>query len=147
MAGRFSLLLTLMKSKEQEVLELLGEVTRQWQQDIDKKQELIGFRYEYLQQQAEVGLKSSVLMKKNAHFIGQLEIAIEQQDERINLHQQRRQQVLALYSSIRGKRQLFEKLVERDRQQALVLEEKKIQQAVTDISSRIMQLKHSFSIS
>ncbi len=143
MAGRYEFLLQLMQTKEQEVLELLGSVTQALTQDENKKQELITYKEEYLEGQAAVGKKAASLMKQNAHFIVQLDIAIVQQAERIKLHQDRRHQVLELYASVRSKRLLFEKLVKRDQQEQLVMEEKRMQQFINDTASRLASLKAS----
>lgn len=143
MSERFDLLLKLISAKEQEVLELLGEVTRQWQQAIHKQQEMQGYKQEYLQDQSRLGQKDAMLVKKNAHFILQLDIAIEQQTEQIDIHDGRRQQVLGLYSNLRSKRQLFEKKLAENRAIASQVEEKKVQQAINDASSWLLAIKQS----
>lgn len=143
MSERFGLLLKLISAKEQEVLELLGEVTRQWQQAIHKQKEMQGYKQEYLQEQSKLGQKDAVLVKKNAHFILQLDIAIEQQTEQIDLHEGRRQQVLGLYTNLRSKKQLFEKKLAEDRAVASQEEEKKVQQAINDASSWLLAIRQN----
>lgn len=135
---RFGLIEKLAKQKEQKAVEFLSKSQIQLQQETDKLQELINYQAQYQADLVEQGKKgmSSQTWQSQQYFLDQLEDVVSQQQQQVNHCAQNVENVKEKWKELHLKSQSIGKLKVKVQNQELMVEEKKEQKNIDELSAR-----------